>query len=292
MTLFDLDSVKRSFSRASQFHEKLNSVSSGMSKKTYHFIYKTTNSVNGKYYKGMHSTDDVNDGYVGSGIILSNAVQKYGDDKFTREIIQFADTVEELREMESAYITNEDIVSDTCYNIAMGGRGGKIVLYPEHPRYEEVKNKLRDSHMARGHLTSARVTQQHATARETGTATCMMGKSQSKAQKAAVSLALKGRKKSPESVEKRRAKLLAKHADPDYINPLKGRTLSKDHREKISISHADVSGERNPNYGKRKFFNPVTGESVRVSIGGQPAGWVESSVWRKMNRRKSDTIKT
>lgn len=31
-----------------------------------HFIYKTTNSVNGKYYKGMHSTDVLDDGYIGS----------------------------------------------------------------------------------------------------------------------------------------------------------------------------------------------------------------------------------
>jgi len=33
--------------------------------KKYHFIYKTTNLLNGKYYYGMHSTDNLEDGYVG-----------------------------------------------------------------------------------------------------------------------------------------------------------------------------------------------------------------------------------
>jgi hypothetical protein len=37
----------------------------------YHIIYKTTNLINGKIYVGMHSTDNLNDGYLGSGWILN-----------------------------------------------------------------------------------------------------------------------------------------------------------------------------------------------------------------------------
>lgn len=35
-------------------------------------------------------------------------------------------------------------------------------------------------------------------------------------------------------------------------NPFYGKQLSEEHREKISLNHADFSGERNPNYGKHR----------------------------------------
>lgn len=34
--------------------------------KKYNYVYKTTNSINGRFYYGVHSTDDLNDGYLGS----------------------------------------------------------------------------------------------------------------------------------------------------------------------------------------------------------------------------------
>lgn len=46
--------------------------------KQYHFIYKTINIINNKYYIGMHSTDDLNDGYVGSGKRLWYSINKNG----------------------------------------------------------------------------------------------------------------------------------------------------------------------------------------------------------------------
>lgn len=41
----------------------------------YHCCYITTNTVNGKSYVGMHSTDNLQDGYIGSGIALWSAVE-------------------------------------------------------------------------------------------------------------------------------------------------------------------------------------------------------------------------
>lgn len=34
----------------------------------YHYIYKITRNQDGKFYVGMHSTDDLDDGYFGSGL--------------------------------------------------------------------------------------------------------------------------------------------------------------------------------------------------------------------------------
>lgn len=40
----------------------------------YRFVYMTTNLVNGKRYIGQHTTENLNDGYLGSGKILKNAI--------------------------------------------------------------------------------------------------------------------------------------------------------------------------------------------------------------------------
>lgn len=52
------------------------------------FIYKTTNLTNNKAYVGQHSTNNLDDGYLGSGVALLNAVEKYGKEKFKCEILE------------------------------------------------------------------------------------------------------------------------------------------------------------------------------------------------------------
>ena len=47
-----------------------------------HFIYRTTNLLNGKFYVGRHSTTNMNDGYFGSGIVLKKAIEKYGIENY------------------------------------------------------------------------------------------------------------------------------------------------------------------------------------------------------------------
>jgi len=91
-----------------------------------HFIYKTTNNINGKYYIGVHSTNDINDGYLGSGLVLKDAIKKYGKDNFTREIVEYFSSVEEAYNKEKELV-NEDFVSlQETYNLKIGGAGGYI----------------------------------------------------------------------------------------------------------------------------------------------------------------------
>ncbi len=96
--------------------------------KKYHFIYKTTNILSGRYYIGMHSTDNLEDGYLGSGNRLRLAIKKHGKENFKREILEFCETREELRRRESEIITLNEISKLECMNLVVGGEGGFISL--------------------------------------------------------------------------------------------------------------------------------------------------------------------
>jgi len=91
----------------------------------YHYIYKITRlDKSGKYYIGMHSTDNVDDGYFGSGSLLSKSIKKHGKDKHKKDILEFLPTREALKLREKE-IVNEELISDRqCMNIQPGGGGG------------------------------------------------------------------------------------------------------------------------------------------------------------------------
>ena len=92
--------------------------------KKHHFIYKTTNLINNKFYVGMHSTDNLEDGYVGSGKRLGNSIQKYGLENHGFEILEFLSSREELKKRE-AEVVNEELLADPlCMNLKFGGEGG------------------------------------------------------------------------------------------------------------------------------------------------------------------------
>ena len=88
----------------------------------YHYFYKITNNINNHFYYGVHNTDDLEDGYMGSGKRLHIAYKKYGIENFTKEILKFFDSSEEAFDYEK-YIVNEEMIRrDDCYNIQIGGK--------------------------------------------------------------------------------------------------------------------------------------------------------------------------
>jgi len=89
----------------------------------YHIVYKTTNIVNNKIYVGMHSTDIIEDGYIGSGWVLKDAIQKYGRDKFSREVLYVFNTRLEASKMEALIVDKEFIERKDTYNLIEGGSG-------------------------------------------------------------------------------------------------------------------------------------------------------------------------
>lgn len=93
--------------------------------KTIHYIYKTTCNVTGRYYVGMHSTCNDEDGYMGSGKRLRYSIRYHGKENHTREILEYCDSREELAKREREIVNLELIKEDLCMNLCVGGEGGR-----------------------------------------------------------------------------------------------------------------------------------------------------------------------
>ena len=76
--------------------------------------------MNKKYYIGKHQTNNLDDGYMGSGKILKYAIEKYGIESFTKEILHVFDNEEEMNAKEKELV----VVSEETYNLCEGGKGG------------------------------------------------------------------------------------------------------------------------------------------------------------------------
>lgn len=95
-------------------------------KHKYHYIYKITCIKNQRYYIGMHSTDNLNDGYMGGGKRITNSIRKHGKDAHTKEILEYFNDRESLRLRESELINNDLLKDPMCMNLQPGGGGGII----------------------------------------------------------------------------------------------------------------------------------------------------------------------
>lgn len=106
---------------------------------TIHFLYKTTCVITNKFYYGMHSTNNFNDGYLGSGKLLIRSLKKYGKDNHIIEVIRFCETREQLK-IEERELINETVINNPlCMNLKVGGEGGGVKGIV---RSEETKKKI------------------------------------------------------------------------------------------------------------------------------------------------------
>lgn len=80
--------------------------------------------MNGKFYVGMHSTDNLKDGYLGSGKRLRYSIRKYGKKQFTLEIIKFYKSRSELKLAEIDLVNEKLLLDPLCMNLRHGGEGG------------------------------------------------------------------------------------------------------------------------------------------------------------------------
>jgi len=91
---------------------------------THHIVYETKCLISNKIYVGCHTTENIDDGYLGSGKILRQAIKKYGKKDFQRTILKEFSNSKDMFEYENHVVNEEFIALPNTYNIVVGGSGG------------------------------------------------------------------------------------------------------------------------------------------------------------------------
>lgn len=92
----------------------------------YHYVYKTVNPLNGKFYIGKHSTNNLNKLYQGSGIWIKDC--KKSKTHLITGIIQFCSSEQEAFKLEEK-IVDIHLNNKLCKNMRNGGYGFRIGEY-------------------------------------------------------------------------------------------------------------------------------------------------------------------
>lgn len=111
-----------------------------MEKKSVYTVYKTTNKENGKFYIGVHKTKNPNDYYLGSGVGIKRAIEKYGRESFHKEVLFIFESEEEAYQKEKEIVTEEFVKNKGNYNGTLGGVGGFSHIPPRFGDDSPMRN--------------------------------------------------------------------------------------------------------------------------------------------------------
>lgn len=121
----------------------------------YYIVYLTSNLINQKIYVGVHSTYNLNDGYLGSGKNIRRSIKKYGKENFNRQILFYCLTYSDALAIEQRIVDSSFLNLSNTYNLVLGGKGGDITLR-KGKTYEEIygieKAKERRKIQAKGSM--------------------------------------------------------------------------------------------------------------------------------------------
>lgn len=201
------------------------------------FIYITTNLLNGKIYIGKHELKDAvsNRNYLGSGVLLTRAINKYGKRNFKRRVLKLCKTKRELQIWEYFYIKKYKSQDKSIgYNIADGDVNTtehNPANIPEVVEKMTIKNRVTTSNPEWRKRQSEILKEYYKTH----------------------SAANKGKKVSEERKRLQSDTMKRKYANGEIVNWLKGGHLSKERRLRQS------------NTMKRKY---ASGELVPHNKGG------------------------
>jgi|AntAceMinimDraft_18_1070375.scaffolds.fasta_scaffold03807_15 group I intron endonuclease len=219
-----------------------------MSKK-FNFVYITTNVINGKQYVGDHSTNNINDSYLGSGRpYFERAKEKYGRENFKREILESFDTKQEAFDAQKKYINKFNTLVPNGYNLSpTGGLHVKGCFYPNKKHSEETKRKMsiakKGKKLSEQHIKNLKGKnkgKKHSLEQNiihnkkiSGKNNFMYGKKHSEETKRKMSESNKGQKRSEET----KKRLSESHKGK--ITWMKGKKHTEETKKKMSESHKD-----------------------------------------------------
>lgn len=122
----------------------------------HYYLYEIKNNINNKIYVGVHKTNTLNDGYMGSGKIIQQAIKKYGLDNFTKTILETFDSQEAMFVREREVVNEVFLAREDVYNLRQGGLGGfdyinssGIVKFGGKTHSVETKQKIGEKSLNR-----------------------------------------------------------------------------------------------------------------------------------------------
>jgi hypothetical protein len=90
-------------------------------------VYKVTEIDTGKYYIGVHRTNNLEDGYMGSGLLIQKLIKERGKENFRKDILFTFDTPDPMWEKEEILVTAAMTTDkENCLNLIKGGMWGHL----------------------------------------------------------------------------------------------------------------------------------------------------------------------
>lgn len=196
--------------------------------KLYHYVYKIVNVLNDKFYIGIHSTNNLDDGYFGSGIQINRSIKAHGKENHRKEILFFFTNRLQASEKEAELVTEETLKNPLCMNLLIGGSHNNKVRQ-NYTHSQETKKKISIANSGRKqsaeHIEKSRLKR--------------VGRKCTPEHIAKVVAKTKGRKRSPETCERIRIAKSKYRATPQTIEKLK-KYKGENHHGSIPITINDV----------------------------------------------------
>lgn len=189
----------------------------------YHIVYKTIRLSTGEYYIGIHSTNDLNDKYMGSGDRIKRIISKYGKDDLQRIILKECASRKEALEHEHQLVTVDLLEDPLCLNTTVGGKGNPN---GGHSITEGAKSALSSLH--RGKVLSEE-TKRRISESKKGQPSKLKGQQRSNAVRQKISDGLKGRVVSDETKKKLSDANLGKRRPEEVTEKIRKARIGKLH---------------------------------------------------------------